>query len=97
LWKYEEKTLASGPAGFFENHASFGLETLDFDHFATAISAAGRASDVRRNRGSTVGACAEDRSFPAVCAATHFLAAFRLTAFWYGHGGSKLSLIVETR
>ena len=46
IWKYEEKTLAGVPARVFCEYADFKSETLDFDHFATAISAAGRASDV---------------------------------------------------
>ncbi len=41
---------------------------------------------------TAIGAVGEVRCLPAVCATAHFLAAFGLTAFWYGHGSKVVKV-----
>ena len=67
-------------------------ESLDVKHLAIAIVAAGRACDVRRHSAAALRAALEDRCTPAGSAAAHFLAAFGLAAFWYGHGRSLVKV-----
>ena len=67
-------------------------ESFDVEHLAIAIIPAGRASDVRRHFAAALGAALEDRCTPAGSAAAHFLAAFGLAAFWYGHGRSVVKV-----
>ena len=71
---------------FVKSLRKIKLVSLHFENLAAAVSSAGRAGDVGWDGCTAIGAGTKDRCFPAVRAAAHFLAAFGLTAFWYGHG-----------
>jgi len=65
---------------------SSASESFDIEHLAIAVVATGWASDVRRHAAAALGAALEDRCAPTGSATAHFLTAFGLAAFWYGHG-----------
>lgn len=71
----------------FPSSESFHVEDL-----AIAVVTARWASDVRRHLAATFRAALEDRGTPAGRATAHFLAAFGLAAFWYGHGRSSVKM-----
>jgi hypothetical protein len=65
---------------------SSASESFDIEHLAIAVVATGWASDVGRHPAAALGAALEDRRTPTGRATAHFLTAFGLAAFWYGHG-----------
>ena len=67
-------------------------ESFDVEHLTVAVVTARRAGDVRWHPAAALGAALEDRCAPAGSAAAHFLAAFGLAAFWYGHGRSVVKV-----